>query len=110
MRAQRVASHFIDGAYVEDTAGAPFECIYAATGETIARLHEDVTSTLSPPYGKRQAFVQIGDPIDLRDRLGAFQTKARAAIGELTSACEAAVQSGIDALNAGNVLPGAEPF
>jgi len=40
MRAQPVASHFIDGAYIEDTAGAPITCIYAATGEVIAQLHE----------------------------------------------------------------------
>jgi betaine-aldehyde dehydrogenase len=36
---QPPASHFVDGAYLEDTAGAPFDCIYPATGETIARLH-----------------------------------------------------------------------
>jgi len=40
MRAQPTASHFIDGAYVEDTAGAVIECVYAATGAVIARLHE----------------------------------------------------------------------
>jgi len=40
MRAQPVASHFINGAYVEDTSGAPIDCVYAATGEVVARLHE----------------------------------------------------------------------
>ncbi|MCC5970643.1 MAG: betaine-aldehyde dehydrogenase [Pararhodobacter sp.] len=40
MRAQPQASHFIDGAYVEDSAGAPIDVVYAASGETIARLHE----------------------------------------------------------------------
>jgi betaine-aldehyde dehydrogenase len=39
MRAQPEASHFIDGAYVEDTAGRPILSIYPATGEVIARLH-----------------------------------------------------------------------
>ncbi|MFP5075812.1 betaine-aldehyde dehydrogenase [Rhizobium sp. YIM 134829] len=39
MRAQPKASHFIDGAYVEDTAGTPFDSIYPATGEVIAKLH-----------------------------------------------------------------------
>ena len=38
--AQPTASHFINGAYVEDTSGAPIECIYPATGEVIATLHE----------------------------------------------------------------------
>ncbi|WP_377295799.1 betaine-aldehyde dehydrogenase [Rhizobium sp. SGZ-381] len=39
MKAQPPASHFIDGAYVEDTAGTVIESIYPATGEVIARLH-----------------------------------------------------------------------
>ncbi|WEX78298.1 betaine-aldehyde dehydrogenase [Sinorhizobium numidicum] len=39
MRAQPQASHFIDGEYVEDTAGTVIESIYPATGEVIARLH-----------------------------------------------------------------------
>ncbi len=39
MRAQPKASHFIDGDYVEDTAGTPFDSVYPATGEVIARLH-----------------------------------------------------------------------
>ena len=36
---QPQASHFIDGRYVEDSAGRPIECIYPATGEVVARLH-----------------------------------------------------------------------
>lgn len=40
MKAQPTASHFIDGAYVDDPAGAVIEVIYPATGEVIARLHE----------------------------------------------------------------------
>lgn len=36
---QPKASHFIDGAYVEDTAGDPFDVIYPATGKVIATLH-----------------------------------------------------------------------
>jgi betaine-aldehyde dehydrogenase len=40
MKAQPTASHFVDGAYLEDTAGAPIDVIYAATGEIIARVHE----------------------------------------------------------------------
>ncbi|WP_299079260.1 betaine-aldehyde dehydrogenase [uncultured Ruegeria sp.] len=39
MKFQPKASHFIDGAYVEDTSGAPIDVIYPATGEVIARLH-----------------------------------------------------------------------
>jgi betaine-aldehyde dehydrogenase len=40
MRAQPKASHFINGRYVEDAEGAAIECVYAASGEVIARLHE----------------------------------------------------------------------
>ncbi len=40
MRAQPGASHFIDGAPVEDREGALIEVIYPATGEVIARVHE----------------------------------------------------------------------
>ena len=40
MNAQPTASHFIDGAFVEDASGAVIEAIYPATGAVIARLHE----------------------------------------------------------------------
>lgn len=40
MMAQPKASHFIDGAYVEDTDGEVIDVTYAATGEIIARVHE----------------------------------------------------------------------
>lgn len=38
--AQPNASHFVDGAYVEDTGGAVIDCVYPATGAVVARLHE----------------------------------------------------------------------
>ncbi|MFB2550934.1 betaine-aldehyde dehydrogenase [Ensifer soli] len=38
MKAQPKASHFIDGTYVEDMEGAPFDSVYPATGEVIAKL------------------------------------------------------------------------
>ena len=37
--AQPTASHFINGAYVEDAAGEVIECVYPATGEVVARVH-----------------------------------------------------------------------
>jgi betaine-aldehyde dehydrogenase len=39
MRFQPPASHFINGEYVEDAAGAPVDAIYPGAGEVIARLH-----------------------------------------------------------------------
>ncbi|MES2667233.1 MAG: betaine-aldehyde dehydrogenase [Pseudomonadota bacterium] len=40
MKSQPVASHFVNGHYIEDEAGAAIEVIYPATGEVIAVLHE----------------------------------------------------------------------
>ncbi|MBO9450403.1 betaine-aldehyde dehydrogenase [Tropicibacter sp. R16_0] len=39
MKFQPTASHFINGEYVEDTAGEQIDVIYPATGEVIAKLH-----------------------------------------------------------------------
>ena len=39
MNTQPTASHFINGKYVEDTAGTPIDVIYPATGEKIATVH-----------------------------------------------------------------------
>jgi betaine-aldehyde dehydrogenase len=40
MIAQPRASHFVDGAYLEDAAGAAIDVVFPATGEVIARVHE----------------------------------------------------------------------
>ncbi|WP_284164269.1 betaine-aldehyde dehydrogenase [Frigidibacter sp. SD6-1] len=40
MIAQPRASHFVDGTYLEDTAGAVIDVVFPATGEVIARVHE----------------------------------------------------------------------
>lgn len=78
--------------------------------ETVARLREDVHSLTFPPAGKRRCIVQLGNPIDLRERLEAFRSKARQTISGLTQDCEAAVQSGIDDINASNEALGAQLF
>ena len=39
MRAQPIASHFVDGEYVEDEDGQDIEAVYPATGEVVAKLH-----------------------------------------------------------------------
>ncbi len=46
MRAQPPASHYIDGAPVEDTAGEPIDVIYPYTGEVIARVHAATPAVL----------------------------------------------------------------
>jgi betaine-aldehyde dehydrogenase len=40
MRAQPKASHFVNGAYLDDAGGALIDVIYPATGEVIAVVHE----------------------------------------------------------------------
>ncbi|MEM8536301.1 MAG: betaine-aldehyde dehydrogenase [Pseudomonadota bacterium] len=40
MDVQPQASHFVNGRYVEDTAGPVINVVYAATGDVIARVHE----------------------------------------------------------------------
>ncbi|MCC5989215.1 MAG: betaine-aldehyde dehydrogenase [Pararhodobacter sp.] len=40
MKAQPTASHYIDGKYVEDTAGEAIEVIHPADASVIARVHE----------------------------------------------------------------------
>ena len=39
MQTQPKASHFVDGKYLEDTAGTPIDVIYPATGEVVATVH-----------------------------------------------------------------------
>ncbi len=51
MKFQPKASHFIGGAYVEDTGGAPIDVIYPATGEVIARLHSATPAVIEKALG-----------------------------------------------------------
>lgn len=46
MMAQPKASHFVDGQYLEDKAGAVIEVIYPATGAVIATLHEATAAVI----------------------------------------------------------------
>ena len=46
MMAQPKASHFVDGQYIEDKAGAVIEVIYPATGVVIAVLHEATAAVI----------------------------------------------------------------
>ena len=52
----------------------------------------------------------LGIKMGLRERLEAFRSKARQTISGLTQDCEAAVQSGIDDINASNEALGAQLF
>ncbi|MCD9148887.1 betaine-aldehyde dehydrogenase [Pseudophaeobacter flagellatus] len=61
--AQPKASHFINGAYVEDTSGTAIPVIYAATGEQIARVHaatpEIVEQALASGKAAQQAWAAM---------------------------------------------------
>ncbi len=54
MRAQPTASHFIDGAYVEDTDGAEITCIYPATGKPVAKLHAATPAVIEQALASAQ--------------------------------------------------------
>ena len=58
MQTQPTASHFINGAYVEDTAGTPIEVIYPATGEIIATVHSATPSIIDQALSAAKAAQQ----------------------------------------------------
>ena len=64
MRAQPKASHFVNGSYLEDKAGAAIEVIYPATGEVIAVLHEATPAVIEAAVAGRT------EGPDLRTRRG----------------------------------------
>ncbi|MEX0365572.1 MAG: betaine-aldehyde dehydrogenase [Ruegeria sp.] len=55
MEFQPKASHFINGEYVEDTAGKPIDVIYPATGEVIARLHSATPTIMDQALNSAKA-------------------------------------------------------
>ncbi|MEP3032847.1 MAG: aldehyde dehydrogenase family protein, partial [Pseudoruegeria sp.] len=57
--AQPVASHFINGQYVEDTDGAIIDVIYAATGEKIAQVYSATPSIIEQALTAAQAGQKI---------------------------------------------------
>lgn len=74
--------------------------------ETVERLAEDFYSKAMPRTGPRRAIVHLHAPLDVTS----FLTETgslRNAVAPLTRAMEQAVQTGIDAINAGNDAPGA---
>ena len=54
MKAQPQGSHFVGGRYLEDSAGAPIEVIYPATGEVIAVLHEATPAVVEAALASAQ--------------------------------------------------------
>ena len=52
---QPKASHFVNGAYLEDRAGAAMQVIYPATGDVIATLHEATPNVIEQAITSAQA-------------------------------------------------------
>ena len=73
--------------------------------ETIEKLAEDVRGAMIEPIGLRRGLVRFNDPIPL-DEYIAKGKRGRQAIRDLTTACEASVQHGVDELNAQNPCTG----
>lgn len=54
-QSQPVASHFINGAYVEDTTGTPIPVIYAASGQEIARVYAATPAIIEQALASAEA-------------------------------------------------------
>lgn len=76
--------------------------------ETVERIGEDHFSRPMGRIAPRRVYARIGEIIDVADHLESAGGKARNAIASITAEMESQVQSGIDAINAGNDAPGAE--
>ena len=59
MNLQPTASHFINGAYVDDDAGAAITCIYPGTGEEIATLHAATPAIIEQALAAAEAGQKI---------------------------------------------------
>ena len=55
MQAQPKASHFVNGAYLEDTEGTALPVIFPGTGETIAELHEATPAVIEAALAAAKA-------------------------------------------------------
>lgn len=72
---QPTASHFIDGTYVEDTAGTPIPVIYPATGEEIATVHAGTPAIVDRALAAARAAQPEWAAMSPRDR-GRILTRA----------------------------------
>ncbi|WP_136636158.1 betaine-aldehyde dehydrogenase [Pseudooceanicola onchidii] len=78
---QPTASHFINGQYVEDTAGDAIPVIYPATGAEIARVHAGTPSIVDQALAAAKAAQPAWAALTPRDR-GRILTRAAQIIRE----------------------------
>ncbi|MBO6898177.1 MAG: aldehyde dehydrogenase family protein, partial [Shimia sp.] len=81
MQLQPTASHFINGAYVEDTSGAPIEIVYPATGEVIGTVHAATPAIIDQALESAKAGQKIWAAMTGRER-GRIMSRAAAMIME----------------------------
>lgn len=75
--------------------------------ETVERIAEDFYSRAMPRTGPRRAIAHFHTPLCVQEYFDRAGGTLRAAVAPLTKDMESSVQSGIDAINAGNDAPGA---
>jgi betaine-aldehyde dehydrogenase len=81
MQLQPTASHFINGAYVEDTSGAPIEIVYPATGKVIGTVHAATPAIIDQALESAKAGQKIWAAMTGRER-GRIMGRAAAMIME----------------------------
>lgn len=81
MQLQPTASHFINGAYVEDTNGPQIDLIYPATGEVIGKVHAATPAIIDQALESAKAGQKIWAAMTGRDR-GRILSRAAAMIME----------------------------
>lgn len=89
MKATSKASHFIDGAYVEDTAGRPIDLVYPATGEVVGRMYEATPAILERALAsakRAQAAWAATRPVERARILRKAETLLRARAEEIALA------------------------
>lgn len=68
--------------------------------DTLTRLEREVFSIDKPkPKGYRQAFIRIGEPVNLRDHYEAYQQNRAATVSALTQQLQETVQHNLDILS-----------
>ena len=80
-KTQPTASHFINGAYVEDTSGTPIPVIYPATGAEIARVHSGTPDIVDQALSAAKAAQPAWAALSPRER-GRILTRAAQIIRE----------------------------
>lgn len=68
--------------------------------DTLTRLEREVFEIDQPPAkGHRQAFLRVGQPINLREQIGAYKTNRAITIRELTQQLHQTIQHNLDVLS-----------